>query len=367
MTPKFFHILFACLFACVSPVSSQCYLPPPFYTANIEACQNDPVVLEASGGMIKWYDSQKIRTSPQINTSVPGIHTYYVTQSEGICESPMEQGMITVRINSRAEKRHLELFPDYLLLCPNNSVVIEASSRIPYSTFRWYKNSDKTGLFQEGATFTTPALIRDTTYYVTIQYGDLCESDSKPSVISVRDMTPPSITAPPSLVVSTDLGSCEATNVQIGFPVVSDNCTIYGDDNLNLIFTDPPAPVAYQVGNTRIVWCAQDKAGNKSYALQNIKVEAIPGTCSDHITQIIDEDEISSIIYPNPTDGAVTVEFETAGTYLVTITDMAGKVQLHQAYSDKTARIDVSGYPAGVYLITTGDGKRQSTTRIVKQ
>ena len=71
-------------------------------------------------------------------------------------------------------------------------------------------------------------------------------------------------------------------------------------------------------------------------------------------------------IYPNPTGGMITLEFETDGVYHLTLADMNGKVLLRESVTGQIAQIDVSGYPAGVYLLTIDDGKRQTTTRVVK-
>jgi hypothetical protein len=71
-------------------------------------------------------------------------------------------------------------------------------------------------------------------------------------------------------------------------------------------------------------------------------------------------------IYPNPTDGAVTLEFETAAARHITISDMSGKTLARQTANDQTVVVDMSNYPAGVYLITIDEGKAKSTTRVVK-
>jgi hypothetical protein len=75
---------------------------------------------------------------------------------------------------------------------------------------------------------------------------------------------------------------------------------------------------------------------------------------------------LSTQIYPNPTDGALTLQFETAGKYDITISDMAGKVLLREMVTGQTARLDIGAYPAGVYLLTIDDGERKSTTRVIK-
>jgi len=72
-------------------------------------------------------------------------------------------------------------------------------------------------------------------------------------------------------------------------------------------------------------------------------------------------------VYPNPTDGAVTLEFEAAGSHITTICDIAGKTLLHQTFNGPTVRLDLGNYPSGGYLLTVNDGKEQTTTRIAKK
>ena len=71
-------------------------------------------------------------------------------------------------------------------------------------------------------------------------------------------------------------------------------------------------------------------------------------------------------MYPNPTNGMVTVEFEAAGFYIVTLADMTGKVLLRQTFTDQLVWIDLATISEGVYLITIDDGKRQCTLRIIR-
>ena len=71
-------------------------------------------------------------------------------------------------------------------------------------------------------------------------------------------------------------------------------------------------------------------------------------------------------LYPNPTSSMFTLEFEVNGVYNITLTDMSGKVLLRETVAGQTARINVSNYPAGTYLLTIDDGKRLSTTKVVK-
>ena len=276
----------------------------PVTTANIELCLYDPdITLSATGtDYIQWYDGQQktLPSAPQINTSTAGTQIYYVTQDNGKCESPIEKGKVTILIRNRSVVDAIDLLYDSEL-CPNNSTVLVVTSQRPNPIFRWYKNEDKTEFIPPaGPTLTTPVLMRDTVYYVTVQFESAGECESihpKAAVINVGDLILPKITAPPRIIISTDDGACFATNVQTGRPLVSDNCTF--EENI-LVFTNPVAPTIYAVGDTTLIWWAQDEIGNKDYALQAVSVrdrEKPKGICPEKIEWEIDENENSAIVF----------------------------------------------------------------------
>ena len=94
------------------------------------------------------------------------------------------------------------------------------------------------------------------------------------------------------------------------------------------------------------------------------------GTATVTVEKIVTGAEIDDTplvrIYPNPTDDAVTLEFKAQGVYHLSLADMTGKVLLRQTVKDQIVRINLSNYPADVYLLTIDDGVSKSTTRIVK-
>jgi hypothetical protein len=76
--------------------------------------------------------------------------------------------------------------------------------------------------------------------------------------------------------------------------------------------------------------------------------------------------DASQKVYPNPTDGTLTLAFETAGERLITLSDMSGKMLLRKTVNKPTEQIDISHYPSDVYLLTIDDGKRKSIRKIIK-
>jgi len=278
---------------------------PPKRETNYPMCVNDPGITlpDPVGNDIKWYNETKLplSTAPQINTSTVGTQTYYVTQDNGNCVSPIDDGKITVVIRDRANADNINLSynPE---LCPNSSTVIYVTAKVsPPISFKWYAYSDKTMHIKDGDIFETPVLSSDTAYYVSIEYGGLCESSyAQAAVLNVRDIILPKITAPPNIVISTDDGLCYATNVQAGFPQVSDNCTPV---NKLIVVSDPVVNLTtrYELGDTTLMWKVWDEAGNTDYALQNISVrdrqKPWPKQPVQDIIKEINENETSVIVY----------------------------------------------------------------------
>jgi len=97
---------------------------------------------------------------------------------------------------------------------------------------------------------------------VDILYGQGCYVGCDP------DQTPPEITAPGPVVVSTDPGTCYASAApsRLGTPLVSDNCS----EPDELIVTLSPSTVPR--GTSNVTWTVTDKAGNYATAQQQVTV-----------------------------------------------------------------------------------------------
>jgi hypothetical protein len=68
-------------------------------------------------------------------------------------------------------------------------------------------------------------------------------------------------------------------------------------------------------------------------------------------------------VFPNPTDGPVTLELTEATR--VTVLDMSGREVMYQRFPAGTARMDLGALPNGIYLLRT-EGAMPQVARIVK-
>ncbi|RTL13408.1 MAG: HYR domain-containing protein, partial [Flavobacteriaceae bacterium] len=82
-------------------------------------------------------------------------------------------------------------------------------------------------------------------------------------IVTVTDVTVPTITAPAAVTVSTNNG-CFAVNVALGTPVTADNCSIASVTN--------DAPATFPLGATTVTWTIVDGSGNTATATQVVTI-----------------------------------------------------------------------------------------------
>ncbi|MDT0678221.1 HYR domain-containing protein [Autumnicola musiva] len=106
------------------------------------------------------------------------------------------------------------------------------------------------------------------TYQLTISNG-VCQININITVPAEDDTTAPSFTtcASDQMEVAADNASCEASNIDLGIPAATDNCTAESE----LIFTND-APDNFSIGETVVTWTVTDTAGNTATCTQVIKV-----------------------------------------------------------------------------------------------
>jgi hypothetical protein len=115
----------------------------------------------------------------------------------------------------------------------------------------------------------------------------------------------------------------------------------------NLYIPAPPQPCAYVANRTSV---AKDSSN-------------VSKTSMDAIN------ESNIRVYPNPADKKLIIELPVlSGNTQANIYNNEGRLMLSQKLSNKTNKVDISDFKAGIYLVRvqTEDGK-VSTVKIVKQ
>jgi hypothetical protein len=80
--------------------------------------------------------------------------------------------------------------------------------------------------------------------------------------------------------------------------------------------------------------------------------------------------ELRIHIYPNPTDGLIRIDVETlpAGeTAHISLYRLSGETVTVKPGVTTSTEIDITGQPAGIYLLKIIAGKEQTEWKIIKQ
>ncbi len=116
--------------------------------------------------------------------------------------------------------------------------------------------------------------------------------------ITVHDTSDPLITCPAVVTITADGGSCFASNVDLGTPEVSDNCT-----PVEALDVQNDAPATFPVGESIVTWTVTDMSGKYSTCAQLVIVtdsELPLITASADIDQTADAGVCGAEIIINP-------------------------------------------------------------------
>jgi subtilisin-like proprotein convertase family protein len=109
-----------------------------------------------------------------------------------------------------------------------------------------------------------------TNFVVWIVRDNRGNSGSCVQRVFVRDTQPPALACPANVTVPANAPGPSATNVALGTPVASDNCT--------LASVTSNAPGSFPAGTNVVTWTARDASGNSNSCQQLVVVLAPPTT-----------------------------------------------------------------------------------------
>ncbi len=230
---------------------------PPATSADLmvsqstERCGPGAVSLEASSltvtnPIFTWYTdaalTNAVFTGPTFTPTLTASQTYYVTvKGDNRCESPASQAKtVSVTIKSIAVAADIVVTGNRTI-CINSSATLTATTAVVNPVinpiFTWYDNSALTNPVFTGATFTTPLLAANKTYYVTVKGSDRCENTAGNAlqiniVVNSRPTNADLTISGTTLLCGPGMASLTATaNVAITNPVY----TWYSDATLTTV------------------------------------------------------------------------------------------------------------------------------------
>lgn len=372
-------------------------LPTVDAGTNLTACENTMITLNGSGAVSYTWDNAV--TDGVAFTSPNGTTTYTVTGTDANgCENT---DMVNVTINANPT---VDAGTDVEQCDGAGDVTLTASGN--GDTYTW-NNS-----ITDGVAFTPSA--GTTTYTVTAEITATgCQS---------TDMVDVTVNALPTVDAGVDTTLCENASYTLSgsgadtyvwdnsvtdgaaFNVGSAGTTTYtvigtdvnGCENTDMVeITTVVGPSITAViideligSDGAIDATVTGGSGTYTYSWSNAETtEDISGLVGGSYTLTVDDGNcaldstftvLSSVgvaentlnfnLYPNPTNGMVTVEFsQVFDSALLNVTDAAGKLVLTAVLIDNSTQINLDEFENGVYIMTITANDAQMVKRIVKQ
>ncbi|ALO13955.1 hypothetical protein L21SP5_00275 [Salinivirga cyanobacteriivorans] len=137
----------------------------------------------------------------------------------------------------------------------------------------------------------------------------------------------------------------------------SDNCgveTIVNDFNDSSSLSGEQIPE----GTTTIAWTITDNAGNTNTCSIEVIVNAY--------VALTGLQQKGIVIYPNPVNDMLNIDFSNRKVQKLTISDISGKPIFEKTQLQGIEGIDLSNFPGGIYLVSIVAGNEIITSKLVK-
>lgn len=281
--------------------------------------------LTAQGNNLQWYVSEAIATPLAGNTAIAN-GTYYVSQSDGNCESVRTAVAVTINPLPDAPAAEPQIF------CNTGTIgELEALG----SDLEWY--TDETG----GEAMDDEDSIITGTYYVS-QSVNSCESIRTAVAVTVNVTPAPSAQAMQDFTAGETLANLEIEGVNIIW-YAADGTTLL---DLSTLLVD-----------NADYWASQTIDGCEGPMIM-VTVNQVLG---------INTPEFGNFSFsPNPVSSKLAI---TNGSPIssVTVYNLRGQKLLVRTYNANNAEIDLSALAAGTYILNVSSGSSVKNIKVIKK
>jgi PKD repeat protein len=339
---------------CYSSASATIYVRPVpnvnLVSQNTTVCLNGSAVLftqvtntQGTPANTYTYDWTPTATNAQVITYAPTATGYvYVTVTSPYGCSNNDSLMVT--IDNTLTSPSLTLAASTNLMCSDNMspVLLTATTDAVGASYAWTPN-----FINQNIDTITVNPQNSTNYSVTVTDQNGCTTASSTSVV----ISP----APVAGFTSTNLPTLE-----VSFTNSSTNATTYAWDFGDGYTSNVTNPVHgyFTSGTFTVTLIATNADGCDDTTSTTIQAQ----------TTGLDELATSFLLYPNPTNGWLTIQnaHQTNGT--IHIFSATGTNVLITSFSGSDAHVDLTDLNRGIYFVQiTNDLGQMSTHRVVKQ
>lgn len=375
-----------------TPVTVNVYSVPTLTVtaaSSTSICQGQSVTLQASGGFSSYAWSNGA-TNQNLIATTAGSYSVTGTTSDGCTASSVAQSVV-VNPNPVSTVTN----SGNSVLCSGASTTLTAPAGM--NGYTW----------STGDTTQSIVVSSAGSYTVTVVNAGGCSATSAATVISTSQI------AAPTISVSGPLAFCAGGSVTLGVPMGyssyswnsgaistqlvatqggdyyatvtnSDGCTASSDTVSVVVFATPPTPsIGYTANDTIMISSIAD--GNQWYFNGNILQGETNDTLrplnfGNYSVRVVDtngcEGGMSAMqfynsvgiaedlermikLYPNPTQGLVTLDLGLIEVCTLRIFDAQGRMLVEQSSCTGQCQFDLSEYRSGIYrlLITINEGQ----------
>ena len=379
--------------ATATPVTVNVYSVPSMTVtaaSSTSICQGESVTLQASGGFASYAWSNGL-TNQNIIATTAGSYTVTGTTSDG-CSTTSSATTVTVNANPVATITNA----GSSVLCAGDSTTLSAPSGM--SAYLW----------SDGSTSQSLTTATAGNYSVTVTNADGCSATSAATAITASSITAPTVTSngvlefcdggSVSLAVPLGYSSFMWSNGS-GFSQVmvttsgdyyaqvmnADGCSANSDTVTVTVFPTPPTPsISYTANDTLMT--SSEATGNQWYFNGNMMPGETgqtlrPMNLGNYSVRIVDsngcEGDMSAMqfynsigleenladqiaLYPNPTQGGVTLELNQLEVASLRVVDATGRTVIDRKGCTGMCELDLSETGSGMYqiIMITADGKQ---------
>ena len=294
--------------------------------------------LEATGTNLTWYTSETSETVLE-STSAVATGSYYVSQSTNGCESERTEVSITVNDIPEAPTAEAQDF------CGNVTIAdLEAAG----TNLSWYASETSETVLESTSAVATGS------YYVS-QSTNGCESERTMVNVTISDIPEvPIVTALVTYSQGDDASVLTATSVGL-------DLAWYEAETGGISDSEAPTPSTETIGSTSYWVASVSDDGCYSERVEIVvTVEEVLGVGDHNILNAIK-------VYPNPTDGQVSIMLPSSNEVKITVYDLNGRLLLNRVNTSDNFIINLDKYEAGIYVLKIRMGQNEIIKRIIKK
>ncbi|GEM_PF-1209738 len=243
---------------------------------------------------------------------------------------------------------------------PNVDVLADIIAECEVTEITAPTASDCTGIITATHNSSLPITTKGTTI-VTWTYEDGNGNTSiQTQNIVIEDASSPELTCVNDVTVAPNSGNNYIVQgIEFDLLDYGDNCDIkYISNSVNA--EETLEGEVLPLGDHIITWTIEDMAGNVETCSFTVSVSTVTNT-----KDVRGADAIK--VYPNPSNGMVTVEYYTDQAYLLNIYNSAGMLVEQQSVNKKQHQLNLSHLENGIYLVQMIVDQKVYNTKLVKQ